>query len=91
MDASLQSCTPFLNLAGMSASAPEIYVPIGNDRVSLASLRLQRAFARLEWSIDSFLCATGTHLISFGPFVLLLQLRKASLSTFEANVRECYS
>lgn len=34
MDASLQSCTPFLNLAGMSASAPEIYVPIGNDRFS---------------------------------------------------------
>lgn len=67
-----------VHLTGMSASASEIYVPIGNDRFSCIVTLAARIRTTQMRSIDSFLCVT--HLISFGPFVRFPLLAKSGFS-----------
>lgn len=90
MDTSLQICTTYalVHLTGMSASASEIYVPIGNDRFSCIVTLAARIRTIQMRSIDSFLCVT--HLISFGPFVRFSLLAKSDFKHLRSK-RACYS
>ena len=92
MDTSLQVwyyIRPFApNPVGMSASAAEIYVSIGNDRFSCivtfaACIRCDLKRAALT---VCFLCNWHSSLISFGSFVRFPLARKVAKYFYEATM-----